>query len=225
MYSIYKTVNKITNKFYVGKQYRNYDYYLGSGKLLKKAISKHGKHNFTKVILEDGLTRDQASIREQFWIKETGALTSQGYNMNPGGVGGDNSKHIDYANRKIKYNTSGLRAHWRSLTPEQRKQKHKEQGMARAKAWYVSRVGSKKEIKIVNLNEWCKQNNVQTETATTMATIGSRLYGKQTKGYRFRREGDPKLPPYENRRHIPTDNGCKGKSWRLVAGKRVWYSK
>lgn len=225
MYSIYKTTNTITNKFYIGKQSSHRTYYLGSGKLLRKAIAKHGKDNFTKTILEDRLTAKQASEREQHWIAKTGALGNQGYNMNPGGVGGDNSKHIDYANRKIKYNTSGLRAHWDSLSQEQRTNLHRRQAMARSKAWYVSRVGSKKEIKIVNINEWCKKNNVQTETATCIATIGSRLYGKQTKGYRFRRAGDPKLPPYEDRRHIPTNNGCKGKSWRLVAGKRVWYSK
>jgi len=225
MYSIYKTTNNITGKFYVGKQHKDYDWYLGSGALIKKAIAKHGKHNFTKVILEDGLTAKQASDREQYWIKETGALDNQGYNMNSGGAGGDNSKHINYANRNIKYNTAGLRAHWQSLTTEQRKQKYKEQGMARSKKWYVSKVNSKKETMIVNLHEWCKQHSIRTEIASTIATIGSKLYGKQTKGYRFRREGDPKLPVYENRRHIATDNGCKGKSWRLVAGKRVWFSK
>ena len=225
MYSIYKTVNKVTGKFYIGKQHKNLKYYLGSGNLLKKAIEKHGKENFTKTIIEDSLTAEQAAIREQYWIKETGALSNQGYNMNAGGIGGDNSRYIDYANRHIKYNTAGLQEYWQSLTQEQRKQKHKEQGMARSKGWYVSKVGTKKESKIVNLHEWCKQHSITTETASTIATICSRLYGKQTKGNRFRREGDPKLPAYENRRHIPTDNGCKGKTWRLVQGKRVWYSK
>jgi len=225
MYSIYKTVNKITGKFYVGKQHRNYDYYLGSGKLLKKAIAKHGKHNFTKVILEDGLTAKQASYREQHWIKETGALTSQGYNMNLGGVGGDNSQHINYKKRgNPSDNFAGRQRWWNSLTKQQQKAQHRRQGMARSKVWYVSKVGSKKENKIVNIHEWCKNNNIQTETATCIATIGSRLYGKQTKGYRFRRAGDPKLPPYEDRRHIPTDNGCKGKTWRLKDGKRVWIT-
>lgn len=226
MYSIYKITNNITGKLYVGKQHKDDPNYFGSGKLIKLAIKKYSKNNFVKKILEHNLTREQADIREKFWIAKTKANSSQGYNMNEGGTGGDNSQHIDYANRNIKYNTAGLRAHWQSLTQEQRKQKHKEQGMARSKGWYVSKVGSKKESKIVNLHEWCKQHNIRTETASTIATIGSRIYGKQTKGYRFRREGDPKLPPYENLRgKVIVDNGCKGKSWRLVAGKRVWYSK
>lgn len=226
MYSIYKTVNKITGKFYVGKQHRNYDYYLGSGKLLKKAIAKHGKDNFTKVILEDGLTRNQASIREQYWIEETGALSNQGYNMNAGGIGGDNSRYIDYEKRGNKTdNFAGRQRWWSSLSKKEQKELFRRQGMTRSKVWYISKVNSKKEIKVTNLHEWCKKHNIRTELASTMATIGNRLYAKQTRGYRFRREGDPKLPPYENRRHIATDNGCKGKTWRLEAGRRVWYSK
>jgi|TARA_B100001971_G_C18059652_1_gene467235 group I intron endonuclease len=224
MYSIYKTVNNITSKFYVGKQHRNYDYYLGSGKLLKKAIAKHGKHNFTKVILEDGLTATKASIREQFWIKETGALTSQGYNMNEGGIGGDNSQHIDYANRKIKYNTSGLRAHWRSLTPEQRKQKHKEQGMARAKAWYVSRVGYKKETVVKNINQWCIERSIDSSIVFRLTDPNDKLFEKQCKGWRFRRPEQPKLTPYVNKRGQNQSTFCKGKTWRLKDGKRVWIT-
>lgn len=224
MYSIYKTVNKITSKFYVGKQHRNYDYYLGSGKLLKKAIAKHGKHNFTKIILEDKLTAEQASEREQYWIAKTGALGNQGYNMNPGGVGGDNSKHIDYANRNIKYNTSGLRAHWRSLTPEQRKQKNKEQGMARAKAWYVSRVGSEKETVVKNINQWCIERGIDSSIVFRLTDPNDKLFEKQCKGWRFRRPEQPKLAPYVNKRGQNQSTFCKGKTWRLQDGKRVWIT-
>lgn len=226
MYSIYKTVNKITGKFYVGKQSSNRTYYLGSGKLLQRAIVKHGKHNFTKVILEDGLTAKQASDREQHWIQHTGALGNQGYNMNSGGIGGDNSKYIDYVNRNIKYNTAGLRAHWQSLTQEQRKQKHKEQGMARSKGWYVSKTNGIKETYVKNINQWCIKRNIDSSIVFRLTDPKDTLYQKQCKGWRFRRPEQDKLPPYENLRgKVIVDNGCKGKSWRLVAGKRVWYSK
>tara|TARA_B110000211_G_C13957775_1_gene499121 strand:- start:34 stop:711 length:678 start_codon:yes stop_codon:yes gene_type:complete len=224
MYSIYKTVNKITGKFYVGKQSSDRRYYLGSGKLLQKAIAKHGKHNFTKIILEDKLTAKQASIREQYWIARTGALTSQGYNMNAGGIGGDNSKHIDYANRKIKYNTSGLQAHWNFLTTEQRKQKHKEQGMARAKAWYVSRVGSKKETVIKNINQWCIERGIDSSIVFRLTDPIDKLFEKQCKGWRFRRPEQPKLASYVNRRGKNPSTFCKGKTWSLKDGKRVWIT-
>jgi len=224
MYSIYKTTNNITGKFYVGKQSSNRTYYLGSGKLLQRAIVKHGKNNFTKIILEDNLTAEQASVREQYWIKETGALSNQGYNMNTGGAGGDNSRHIDYANRKIKFNINGFKRYWQSLTTEQREQKYKEQGMARSKGWYVSKVNGTKETYIQNIAEWCDKHGVDKSMPTRLNNTNDHCFQKQTKGWRIRRADMPKLPPYENRRHIATDNGCKGKTWRLVAGKRVWVS-
>ena len=188
MYSIYKTFNKITEKFYIGKQYKNYAHYLGSGKLLRKAIDKHGKQNFTKVILEDKLTSKQASEREQYWIDKTGALGNQGYNMNEGGTGGDNSKHIDY------------------------------------KGWYVSKVNSSKETYVQNIAEWCDKHGIDKSMPTGLNNPNSRLFQKQTKGWRIRRSDMPKLKPYVNNQHKSTVNIGKGKTWRLKDGKRVWIT-
>ena len=51
-------------------------------------------------------------------------------------------------------------------------------------------------------------------------------YQKQSKGWRIRRADMPPLPPYKNRRNIGHPNvACKGRSWKLVNGKRVWYDK
>ena len=48
---IYKTTCLVNYKIYIGQSIRNKNYYLGSGKLLLKAIKKYGKNNFTKEIL------------------------------------------------------------------------------------------------------------------------------------------------------------------------------
>ena len=224
MYSIYKTTNTITKKFYVGKQSSNRTYYLGSGKLLQRAIEKHGKQNFTKTILEDGLTATQASEREQHWIETTGALGNQGYNMHPGGIGGDNSQHIDYANRKIKYNTSGIKNYWDSLNVQQRKEIHRRQAMARSKGWYVSKVNSKKETVIKNINQWCIERGIDSSIVFRLTDPKDKLYQKQCKGWRFRRPEQPKLALYVNRRGQNQSTFCKGKTWRLQDGKRVWYT-
>ena len=49
---IYMTTNNITGMKYIGKHYGELDNsYLGSGTILKRAIPKYGKENFTKSIL------------------------------------------------------------------------------------------------------------------------------------------------------------------------------
>lgn len=52
-YIIYKTINLINNKFYIGKHQCTdlNDGYLGSGIALRKAIAKYGKENFKREIL------------------------------------------------------------------------------------------------------------------------------------------------------------------------------
>jgi group I intron endonuclease len=85
---IYKTTNILNGKYYVGKDINNSKNYLGSGVLLKRAIKKYGKENFTKEILEHCETLDILNEREKFWIKELNSIIL-GYNLTDGGTGGD----------------------------------------------------------------------------------------------------------------------------------------
>lgn len=48
---IYKTTNLVNNKIYIGQSKKNKPEYLGSGKILKKAIKKYGIEKFKKEIL------------------------------------------------------------------------------------------------------------------------------------------------------------------------------
>jgi group I intron endonuclease len=77
---IYKTINLVNNKFYVGKDKKNNPRYLGSGKILKNAIKKYGVDNFKKEILESCKTEDELNEREIFWINELNAIEC-GYNI------------------------------------------------------------------------------------------------------------------------------------------------
>jgi len=60
---------------------------LGSGKVLKLAIIKHGKVNFKKEILEICKDRRTLNDREVYWICELSA-TTVGYNIADGDTGG-----------------------------------------------------------------------------------------------------------------------------------------
>lgn len=93
---IYKTINLISGKFYIGKDAKDNPDYLGSGILLKRAILKYGRENFIKVIVERCENLQQLSEREKYWIEKEGAIKI-GYNISTGGAGGNN---ITYNPRK-----------------------------------------------------------------------------------------------------------------------------
>lgn len=86
---IYKTTNLVTGKMYVGQSKYNNPEYFGSGKLIRQSISKHGVVNFTKEILETCDNFENMNILERFWIKKLNTLVPSGYNIHPGGQGGD----------------------------------------------------------------------------------------------------------------------------------------
>jgi len=56
---IYKTINIVNGKIYVGQDAHNNPNYLGSGYILKKAIEKYGRENFKKEILEECNTKEE----------------------------------------------------------------------------------------------------------------------------------------------------------------------
>mgnify|MGYP001145122316 CR=1 FL=1 len=88
---IYKTTNLINGKIYIGQKFTltNYNTYLGSGELLKKAIKKYGKENFKREIIEDNITnKETLNEREIWWINYYDSTNLEiGYNLAKGGRG------------------------------------------------------------------------------------------------------------------------------------------
>jgi hypothetical protein len=105
---IYKTTNLINGKIYIGKDEKNRDHYLGSGKILNIAIKKYGRISFFKEIIEICNDRETLCEREKHWIK---TLDSQnpdvGYNIAEGGNGGDTFSGLD---DKSKARISNIRS-------------------------------------------------------------------------------------------------------------------
>lgn len=92
MYYIYEVTNKINGKKYIGKHISEdieNDNYIGSGKLLLKAIEKYGQNNFKRIILQKCNSLKELNEQEIYWIQLTDAVNSKNYyNLARGGDGG-----------------------------------------------------------------------------------------------------------------------------------------
>lgn len=89
IYEIYKITNKLNGKYYVGfhKRHDNehlYDY-MGSGKLIKRAIRKYGKENFEKEILFEYDNECDAVNKERELVDVSFVMDENTYNLSIGG--------------------------------------------------------------------------------------------------------------------------------------------
>ncbi len=100
-YTVYKTVNLTNGKFYIGvhKTDNPNDDYLGSGKIIKRAVSKYGEQNFRKEVLFVFATQQEAWDKENEIVEEN-RKNPLSYNLRRGGSGG-----FDYINQKGLHST------------------------------------------------------------------------------------------------------------------------
>lgn len=69
-YYVYKTTNTKTGDFYIGRSKQKGNYYLGSGNLIKTQVEKYGRANFTKQILFETDSYQEAKNKEEELISE-----------------------------------------------------------------------------------------------------------------------------------------------------------
>ena len=102
---IYKIINLVNNKIYIGQEKQFNSNYFGSGLLILKAITKYGISSFKKEIIEDNIeSKAILNEREIYWIKFFNSTDkSIGYNLALGGQGGDflNQEQKDARGLKI----------------------------------------------------------------------------------------------------------------------------
>lgn len=95
-HTVYRIENLINGMFYYGVHSTNNldDGYYGSGKIIKQAVKKYGKDNFSKTIVEVFDTRAEALNLENILVDPNHPLS---YNMAIGGGGGGfyNKQHTD----------------------------------------------------------------------------------------------------------------------------------
>lgn len=121
-YTVYKITNKINGKTYIGKhQTKNLDDgYMGSGKLLKRAIEKYGLDNFSKDILHIFDSEEQMNLME----KELVVISKETYNLCEGGKGGFGYINKNLLTQELKQRRAklGYQAAKKSMTdPEKNK--------------------------------------------------------------------------------------------------------
>lgn len=102
-YTIYKIVNKLDNKSYIGKHQTKdlNDGYMGSGKLIKAAIKKYGIENFEKQILYIFDNEAEMNAKEKELVD---IVSESSYNLVEGGTGGfgyinRTGKNVNHPNR------------------------------------------------------------------------------------------------------------------------------
>jgi len=123
-YLIYKITNHINGKFYIGKRVTTdpNDYYLGSGKLIRRAVKKYGKESFSKEILFYLNDREEMAKKEADIVTEDVVNNPLCYNLRLGGKGGftlEEARKGNKAMRAVGGHIKGGRAGIKKRTKEQ----------------------------------------------------------------------------------------------------------
>lgn len=150
MGQIYKIINNINSKIYVGKtiytaekRYKSHLQQLDDGTAIHNAMKKYGVENFSFVILEDNIeNKEELSKKEIYWIKTLNSLVPNGYNIAQGGEGGNGT----HARNLMK---------WREDNPDKAKEN------------------------IQKLNDWVKNNKDLVKEANKKGSLSRKeKYGK-----------------------------------------------
>jgi group I intron endonuclease len=107
---IYKIVNNINGKIYVGqtiqKLVRRIGYHFWQNKTpIQKAMNKYGIQSFTVSVIDSAYSKEILDEKERYWIKQLNCKSPNGYNLTDGGEGLGNP--TDEIRKKISKISTG----------------------------------------------------------------------------------------------------------------------
>ena len=103
---IYKIVNKINQKQYIGQTTRSFkerisEHCRKDNTLIGKAIKKYGIDNFECVIIDKADDTSELNKKEMYWIRKLNTMTPNGYNLCYGGNNTKGYSHREESKEKM----------------------------------------------------------------------------------------------------------------------------
>ena len=127
---VYKTTNLINGKIYIGVHSTNKleDGYLGSGRIFKHALKKHGVESFVREILFDFPTAEEAFAKEEELVTLEFINRKDNYNFKTGGgqglVSEETRKRQSLANKRPWLGKRGSEIPWFGKPISEERKKH-----------------------------------------------------------------------------------------------------
>lgn len=114
-YRVYRYTNIVNGMKYLGSTSYKYQShragkdgknYIKMCRRFGEAILEYGWPNFKYEVLEDSLTKEEAEVREKYWIEKENSIWPNGYNLEAGGKDGHSVN--DDTKRKMSENRKGI---------------------------------------------------------------------------------------------------------------------
>ena len=179
-YYTYQITNLINNKIYYGvrssKCLPEEDInYLGSGTIIKRAVKKYGKENFSKKIDKIFETREEANLYEAEIVNEKWIEREDTYNLRIGGMNGYSWKMSEEVKIKISKSLKGRKfseEHSRKISEAQIGEKNHRYGTKAS-------VATRQKLSIrntgVNNNMYGKTHSDEVKKKLRECNIGKKL--------------------------------------------------
>lgn len=185
---VYLTTNKINGKNYVG-QHHGYldDKYLGSGKLILKAIDKYGANNFYKEIIAICNSQKELNILEDCYIILYKSIGKAEYNLSKGGLGGtlsEESRSLISKNKRKYYETpegQQLKEHLRDINTGKRHSDSTKKLLSEKNAIYWNSPEGQKEKEINSKRHKGRKQSKEEIEKRRQSNIGKKRTSEQNK--------------------------------------------